>query len=180
MENSFVSIQKKTNKYSHQLCDMWTLWAHLPHDTNWDFDSYINITSFNNLEDCINLVEVMCSNDRMVKECMLFIMKNNIKPLWEDEQNKNGSCFSYKLSSKMVVKSWKLLIYSVIGNNVSHDTNFYKCISGISISPKKNFCILKIWLNTCNYQNSNIINIKPLNNDHYGLVKDNCIYKKHI
>ena len=24
----------------------------------------------------------MCSNDRLVKECMLFIMKN-IKPLWK-------------------------------------------------------------------------------------------------
>ena len=45
--------------------------------------------------------------------------------------------------------------------------------------PKKNFCILKIWMSNCNYQNISVINIKPLNNDYYGLVKDNCIYKKH-
>jgi len=179
MENEFITIQKK-QKNSRQLCDMWTLWAHLPHDTNWDFESYINITSFNNLEDCINLVETISSNDRLVKECMLFFMKNNIKPLWEDEQNKNGSCFSYKLNTKIVINAWRLLIYSIIGNNISNDTNFYKSISGISISPKKNFCILKIWLNNCNYQNPSIINIKPFKNDYYGLVKENCIYKKHI
>ena len=178
MENEFITVQKK-QKNSRQLCDMWTLWAHLPHDTNWGFDSYINITSFNNLEDCINLVESISSNDKLIKECMLFFMKNNIKPLWEDEQNKNGSCFSYKLNTKYVIKAWKLLIYSIIGNNISNDTSFYKSISGISISPKKNFCILKIWMSNCNYQNINVINIKPLNNDYYGLVKDNCIYKKH-
>ena len=30
MENEFKTTKKTKN--SRQLCDMWTLWAHLPHD----------------------------------------------------------------------------------------------------------------------------------------------------
>ena len=173
MENEFITVQKK-QKNSRQLCDMWTLWAHLPHDTNWDFNSYINIMSFDKLEESINLVEELCNNTEiLVKECMLFMMKNNIKPLWEDDENKNGGCFSYKLNVSKVTKIWKNLIYSLIGKTLSSNEDLYNNISGISISPKKNFCIIKLWMKNCNIKDSSLINVKGLNNE-------SCIFKKHI
>ena len=80
-------------------CD-WTLWIHLPHDTKWDIDSYKNIYKFNTVEDGIALIENM--NEKLVINCMLFVMRNNILPLWEDQNNINGGSISYKINNKNV------------------------------------------------------------------------------
>ena len=34
---------------------------------------------------------------------MLFVMRNGINPMWEDPKNKDGGCFSYKISNKNVI-----------------------------------------------------------------------------
>ena len=104
---------------------------------------------------------------------MLFIMKNNIQPIWEDNNNKNGGCFSYKIQNENVVTVWKHLSYKLIGNSLLKPS-IEDTISGITISPKRNFCIIKIWLKNCKYNNSSIIN----DIDH--LTSQNCIFKKHI
>ena len=35
-----------TNANTHHLSDKWTLWAHLPHDTEWSLKSYTKIYEF--------------------------------------------------------------------------------------------------------------------------------------
>ena len=60
----------------HPLSDKWTLWAHLPHDTNWSIDSYSKIHTIENMEESIVLCETL--PEKMVKNCMLFLMKENI------------------------------------------------------------------------------------------------------
>ena len=76
----------------HDLSDKWTLWAHLPHDTDWSIKSYIPISTFTTVEDTIAVTETLPSV--MVENCMLFMMKEGIKPTWEDPKNRNGGCFS--------------------------------------------------------------------------------------
>ena len=61
----------------------WVLYAHLPHDTNWDINSYIKILEFNSVEEMVSLISELKEN--VVKNCMLFIMRHNIKPVWEDK-----------------------------------------------------------------------------------------------
>ena len=156
----------------HQLEHEWVMWAHLPHDTNWNLDSYKKILGFNALEDIISLNQYI--SDTVLKNCMLFLMKDNINPIWEDPNNKNGGCFSFKVSNKEVPSIWKILFYTIVGDSVANDTTFLKNICGITISPKKTFCIVKIWTRTCNYQNPTVLNnIKGLN-------ISGCIFKKHI
>ena len=70
----------------HKLNSTWTLWLHLPHDTDWTINSYKKVFSFDMLENAIALLENI--NENIVQKCMLFIMKNNIKPIWEDPENK--------------------------------------------------------------------------------------------
>ena len=48
-----------------------------------------------------------------------------------------------------------------------------KEINGISISPKKNFFIVKIWLKSCKFDSPD--NIYPIE----GLLPTHCIFKKH-
>ena len=156
----------------YKLYDKWTLWAHLPHDIKWSFDSYINILSFDDIHTTIAVIETI--PEEMVKNCMLFIMRNGIKPMWEDPMNKNGGCYSYKIANKQVPAIWKNLSYSLVGESLTEDRNVRPCINGITISPKKNFCIIKIWLSNCKYQNPAVISEK------LGITSHGCLFKTHM
>ena len=76
-----------TTSGKHQLHDTWTLWAHLPHDTDWSVSSYKEILTLNTMEDALMLFENL--PEVMIKNCMLFLMREGIQPIWEDEKNKN-------------------------------------------------------------------------------------------
>ena len=157
----------------HKLHDEWTMWAHLPHDTDWTVKSYKKILTFNNVETIIALCETI--PEKMVNNCMLFLMRKGIIPMWEDTKNKNGGCFSYKVSNKCVANVWKTLSYILVGESLTDDKKLRSLINGITISPKKNFCIIKIWLATCEYQNPTII--AEVNG---GIMPQGCLFKKHL
>jgi len=153
------------------LLDNWTLWAHLPHDTNWGLESYKEIGTIKTIEEALTLFENL--PDIMVKNCMLFLMRKGIQPIWEDKKNRTGGCFSYKINNRAVPSCWKNLSYVLLGETLT-TPKLSKYLTGITISPKKNFCILKIWLSTCEFNNPDIIT----NID--GLPRHGCLFKKHI
>jgi hypothetical protein len=141
----------------HNLSCQWTLWAHLPHNTDWSLKSYIPIYTFSTMEEIIAIMETLPSI--LVENCMLFMMRKGIEPRYEDPRNRKGGYFSYKVLNKNVYKVWKELSYVVAGETISNNTNFTKCVTGITISPKKNFCIIKIWMTDRNNQNPATISI---------------------
>lgn len=171
--NKQQTQQQQQQTIIHQLPDEWTMWAHLPHDTDWTVKSYKKILTFNSVEATIALCETI--PEKMVNNCMLFLMRKGIVPMWEDTKNKNGGCFSYKVSNKCVANVWKTLSYILVGESLTDDKKLKALINGITISPKKNFCIIKIWLATCDYQNPTIIN--EVNG---GIMPQGCLFKKHL
>jgi translation initiation factor 4E len=172
-EKSDASNATNTEKKQpHPLTDRWTLWAHLPHDTDWSIQSYKKIFTVTTVEEAIAITETL--PEALVKNCMLFIMREGIKPVWEDPQNRNGGCFSYKINNKSVYEVWKDMSYVLMGETISDDAHFSSCVTGITISPKKNFCIIKIWLRDCKNQNPNIVS-----NDIKGITPYGCLFKKH-
>ena len=160
-----------TTNSSHRLADKWTLWAHLPHDTDWSLSSYKEIITLETIEQALMLFENF--PEVMIKNCMLFLMRKGIQPIWEDEKNKKGGCFSYKINNKNVTYSWKNLSYVLLGETLT-TKELSKYINGITISPKKNFCIIKIWLSNCNHNNPEIIT------EIDGLSRHGCLFKKHF
>lgn len=160
------------NDNHHKLFDKWTLWAHLPHDTCWNKSSYIKIFDFETVEAAIILSESL--PDKMICNCMLFLMRFGINPMWEDPKNRDGGCFSYKVSNKIVQNSWREISYKLVGETITPNELFQKSINGISISPKKNFCVIKVWMANCNNQDSNIIGEVA-----QGITNQGCIFKKH-
>jgi len=155
----------------HKLSDKWTLWAHLPHNTDWSLKSYIPISTFSTIEETIAVTETLPTP--LVENCMLFMMRQGISPMWEDPKNRNGGCFSYKVSNKNVTKAWSELTYRIVGGSISNEIAFVKSVTGITISPKKNFCIIKIWMTNCNHQNPGVVTSVK------GLLAQGCLFKKH-
>ena len=166
-----MEVEQAKNS-THKLQTSWSLWAHLPHDVDWSIKSYKLLYTFDTVEECVNLIENL--PEKCIKNCMLFIMRKDIPPIWEDESNKNGGCFSFKVINKHVKDMWENLTYSLVGENIFNDSEKNSIVNGITISPKKNFCIIKIWLQTCEFQDSSDLN-KELD-----LMNESCIFKKHI
>ena len=140
-----------SSKVEHLLSDKWVLWAHLPHDTDWSLKSYINIMELISVEQTISLFNSV--PEKMTKNCMLFLMRKDINPTWEDPKNCKGGCFSFKIPNKNVACIWKELSYCAVGETLTSDTKFQSCITGLTISPKKSFCIIKIWMSNLDFQN---------------------------
>ena len=155
----------------HLLSDKWVLFAHLPHDTNWSLNSYKKIQTFESVEDVLDVYNIL--PDKLIKNCMLFLMKEGINPTWEDKNNRNGGCFSFKIETKIITQVWNEISFLLLGSTLSKDENMLKHINGITISPKKSFNILKIWLKDCSYQNPNLII------DINGINKKGCLFRRH-
>jgi translation initiation factor 4E len=170
--DSGKSIVPESNEPAfHKLSNKWTLWAHLPHDTNWSASSYKKIYEFESAEEAIAIFETL--PPKLVMNCMLFLMRKGIVPMWEDAQNRNGGCFSYKVANKEVNQAWKQLSYVTVGETISTNLSVLPHVNGITISPKKNFCIIKIWMANCNFQNAGIIR------ELEGITAHGCLFKKH-
>jgi len=156
----------------HDLSRKWSLWTHLPHDTDWTINSYKEVYELSSVEETIALTESL--PEVLVTNCMLFIMRKGIVPVWEDPNNRTGGCFSYKVLNKQVYSIWKELTYMLVGETLSSNKKFTETITGITISPKKSFCIIKVWTSTCEYQNASIIT-----DEIKGLTSMGCLFKKH-
>jgi hypothetical protein len=167
---------KQTPEYSCKthspLSCSWTLWSHLPYDSNWSIESYKNVMSFDTVEAACAIIETL--SESMIKNCMFFLMRTGISPIWEDEKNKDGGCFSYKVSHKYINITWKKIVYATVGNTLSANFEIMQNVNGVTISPKKNFCVVKIWMASELHQNPSefISSIE-------GIVPTGCTFRKH-
>ena len=69
---------------------------------------------------------------------------------WDDENNKVGGCVSIKVLKNDVVQFWEELCIRVLGETLLTDKykHLWNFVNGISTSPKKHFCIIKLWIKT--------------------------------
>ena len=64
---------------------------------------------------------------------MLFLMKDNVEPLWEHKNNITGGCWSFKISKGNLKNSWEELSVKLTSETLCKNPEL---INGISISPK--------------------------------------------
>jgi len=155
----------------HSLNSKWTLWFHKCDDNKWDFDSYNKLSSFDNIEDFSIISNAF--DEIHIENSMLFLMRKDIKPMWEAEENITGGCISFKIYKKSIYDSWNQLTYFLIGENILKEEKDHLKVNGISISPKKTFSILKIWFSDKNINNTNLLNVMD------KFKYEDAIYKAH-
>lgn len=138
----------------------WTLYVHLSKDSDWSISSYKVVQTVDNIGNMFALL----NNIPLVfyEKSMIFYMKDNIKPVWEDEHNRKGGCISFKIMSNELDMNllFKNICYAISTNTFSTNKEYMNSINGVTISPKKNFHIIKLWLN--NKDNSLISNLLDL------------------
>lgn len=153
----------------HALQSRWQLWAHLPHDTDWSMDSYTSVMKLSHVEELLALTHAL--PEKLISTCMLFFMRDDVHPTWEDPRNKDGGCFSYKVPNKMVAETWNELWMLLAGETVGEKT-LAAAVTGLSVSPKKGFCVVKIWMTNSDHQNPAKIMSRLLK-------PQGCMFKRH-
>ena len=178
MTACFETMSVETNKINPPICtmrslnDKWVLYNHLPSVKDWTINGYnVIMTDIDTVEKVVALNRAL--PDNMVKHSMMFYMRKGITPLWEDVMNKDGGCFSYKVINKHVLQVWRQMMYLISGESLALNSSYNAHINGITISPKKNFCIIKIWLSDTTHQDPQMI----ANID--NLTKHGSMFKKH-
>ena len=148
----------------------WVLWYHSINEHKWDKSSYKQLLNLKDLYDIHLILSIFKQNH--YQNGMFFVMKKGVFPNWEDPNNRLGGCLSFKITSTDVLSEWNELLLKCITNHLLLEKN--EEINGISISPKKEFNIIKIWLRNDSFDYKN-------NLIEYGtnILLKNSLYKKH-
>ena len=149
----------------HRLHSGWIVWYHSYLDKNWDMNSYKSILQINTIEDLLVLINSWNTCLPSVTEGMFFIMRKVdndtiINPRWEDKHNITGGSWSVKITRNNVFSAWTELSMALIGETITENNSLSTIVNGISISPKKYFCIVKIWNNDNSYNTDDVISRK--------------------
>lgn len=119
---------------NNYLNDVWCLYFHDPYDMNWETNSYKFITTISSVED---FIEIYKSFNELWSRGMFFIMREHIMPRWEDDNNKNGGCFSFKINKTEVLDKFFEVSSQILGEVLGKTDIISTNINGISICPKK-------------------------------------------
>lgn len=120
--------------------ESWTLWIH-PDGNDWTIKGYKKIYEMKSIQDFFGVYNYIIKISSFIN-VPVFFMKNNILPLWEDEPNSKGGVMSFKIDTRKAQLIWKECCMALIGRYLSHRMDI---INGLSMSPKSNCCVLKIW-----------------------------------
>lgn len=164
----------------HKLNNDWSCWIHYQNDNDWTLESYKLISKFSYLKEMALFIENL--HESIIKKTMVFFMKDAVLPLWETQDNIDGGCFSYKISNNNIVAIFKILLYKIVGNTLIDDEIISANINGISISPKKNFCIIKIWMKKkdCFESFDTSSNKDPFAiHNIFAIEEQICVFKQH-
>lgn len=153
------------------LNDVWCFYFHDPYTADWTNESY-------KLLGTISTVEEFWHHHVMIKEHiskgMFFLMREYCFPAWDDPSNINGGCLSIKVLKEHVADFYEDICVKLLGENLLKDEfkHMWDNINGVSVSPKKHFCIIKVWLKA-----DDVLNVEHFNflSGYYG----DIIYKSN-
>jgi hypothetical protein len=171
-ENDFIKVVSKKNNnkivveclyktveenlFGLQMSNYFKVLAHHNDDKSWDYNSYHNVTTLRTWGDLGTFFGTLnkSSGETNYTDFDLFVMKNEISPMWEDIENRNGSICSIKIDSLTDgYEIFKNLTVNMANNTLlKFNPSNWNTINGISFSCKKmdnvneTYCIiLKIW-----------------------------------
>ena len=153
------------------LNDNWTLYFHDPNDISWETDSYKALTTIGSVEDFWSVYKTI-TTDQWTKG-MFFLMREHIQPVWEDPCNENGGCFSMKTMKQHTNDIWLQTSMRILGEDFAVKGANSQIVTGLSMSPKKNSSIIRVWLSDNTFNDP--VNFKFNNCPNYT----DLLYKSH-
>jgi hypothetical protein len=158
-----MSNTQHNSTEENTLNNTWNMWYHHEKD-NWKITGYRQFYTIKTIEDFWKMFN---NWDKVggITSKHFFLMKKNITPIWEDPNNINGGCWSFKVQEDQAYNLFEELAIHMICDKLcpySSENNLDE-ILGLSICLKKNNnVVIKIWnkkskLNSLKLINENIL-----------------------
>jgi len=131
----------ETLTLENKLLRNWCLWIHKDKE-NWKISGFQNVYTLKTVNDFWQLYN---NWDKIggINQRHYFFMEEGITPIWEDDNNKKGGCWSYKIHENQAQELWDDLSVYLVTEKLSKKQND---ITGLSICLKKNnYSVIKIW-----------------------------------
>lgn len=117
----------------------WVLWVHDVNSKDWSINGYEKLCELNTISDFWKLFN---NFNRLGVKSSYYLMRNDIQPTWEDLRNRDGGACSLKIEIGKHFQMWEdIAAYTVSENLIDNMSD----INGISITPKNNWAVIKIW-----------------------------------
>jgi hypothetical protein len=130
----------ETTKFQHS----WILWYHDPENKDYSLDSYVKVADVSTPQQFWSVV------DSIPKEAwesgMFFFMRKGFPPIWESPEHEAGGSWSKKIEASAVYDTYIDMMVHCVSNELLN--NKKETLAGITVSPKGQFSILKIWNTT--------------------------------
>ena len=150
----------------HLLDDTWTLYFHEPSNNDWTMPSYVRLEQISSVESFWQVHEGI---KKYLSHGMFFLMREHVFPCWDDVHNIRGGCISIKVLKEELESFWELAVVRMLGDRLvvsgqgpgspnspkdrpntaevnEEEPDVWSMVNGISTSPKRYFCICKLWL----------------------------------
>uniref|UniRef100_A0A6C0JIQ5 Eukaryotic translation initiation factor 4E n=1 Tax=viral metagenome TaxID=1070528 RepID=A0A6C0JIQ5_9ZZZZ len=132
----------------------WTLWYHDPANNDYSLQSYIRIFQVKDVSDFWTIVDGIPKE--MWESGMFFFMRGDIPPLWDAPENDKGGAWSKKVDAGDTHAVFVDCMVHCIAESFLKGQN--DTVSGVTVSPKGQFHIVKIWNSTTKVSDRKLFN----------------------
>ncbi len=133
---------------------VWSFYFHDPDDNDWTLESYKRLGDVSSVEEMWNVLRATTKHSQAG---MFFVMREHVFPCWDDPSNIDGGCVSIKVPMDAVPATWEYLVKRALGETLVIDKTKWESLNGISISPKRGFCIFKLWMSDAGWVRNNFL-----------------------
>lgn len=119
----------------------WSVYYHEPEDASWSAESYKKLAVVSSWESLGTVLHEL--GPHKTTNGLLRIMRGSISPLWENKVNIRGGSYCLKIPRRSAIEVFRR--YVAAAATLTCAKNPENEIVGVTISPKKGFCIIKIW-----------------------------------
>ena len=138
--------KESTDKYI--LNTPWMMWIHDNKSSDWTIDSYIPGPKITTVEQMHRVLFDFESLDK--QRYQYFIMRNEITPIWEDINNRDGVITSIRITTDEDISSfnYSVIAFKIICMLVLNESFVVNNldINGLSFSIKSNTPLIKLWV----------------------------------
>jgi translation initiation factor 4E len=127
------------------LSSSWTLYEHPPGTKDWSLESYRKIATFTTAKEIIAMMRHITDKEDRVTGAYLCLMRDDLKPIYEAEENRKGGALTVRFNADKSTDFWKFIIAHVVTDDILVPGAETEIIHGVIISPKKGNIIIQLW-----------------------------------
>jgi len=125
-----------------------SLYFHDPGLQDWSQESYVKITDISTVGDFASAAASLTPD--IVRLGMFFLMREGVMPTWDDPHNIDGGCYSIRVIGDDIHRTFLALCFDVCAGEVISEgpearEGLESLVTGVSVSPKNNFSVVKVW-----------------------------------